>query len=87
MKVPPWLSTGEIARACELNRQKVVRELRSVHLLDKPGRFYRVSASRLRERLPDHYDRVYAFFVLEGGPPHRRSSKVREGQGRSPRRP
>jgi hypothetical protein len=67
VKVPPWLSTGEIARACGLDRRKVVRELRSVHLLDRPGRYYRVSSSRLRERLPDHYDRVYSWFALGEG--------------------
>lgn len=60
--VPPTLSPGEIARCVGLSKFSVMTELRSAGLLDKVGCRYRVSRSRLRERLPDYYECVFRWF-------------------------
>lgn len=69
-QVPPYLSPGQIGRACGVSRRAATTELRNAGLLDRrgqspssPGR-WRISASQLRERLPDYYERVFEFFVL-----------------------
>jgi len=62
--VPPYLSPGQIGRACGISRRSAMTELRGAGLLERRGPRWRVSESRLRERLPDIYDRVYAWFVL-----------------------
>lgn len=62
--VPPTLKIGEIARACGISRKRCITELRHARLLDRRGGWW-VSSSALRERLPDHFERVYAHFVLK----------------------
>jgi hypothetical protein len=74
--VPPYLSPGKIARACGVTRMVAMRELRGASLLEKRDGRWRVSESRLRERLPDYHDRVYAFFVLEDRPARNDVGKV-----------
>jgi hypothetical protein len=63
--VPPYLSPGQIGLACGVSRKVALAELRRASLLELRGGRWRISESRLRERLPDYHDRVYAFFVLE----------------------
>jgi flagellar capping protein FliD len=76
--VPPTLSPGEIARACGVTRDKALTELKSAGLIEWRGGRMRISESKLRERLPDHYDRVYRFFVLEEQG-RRKSPRVSKG--------
>jgi hypothetical protein len=64
-QVPPYLSPGQIGRACDLSRKSALTELAGAGLVERNNRRrIRISSSRLRERLPDVYDRVYAWFVL-----------------------
>jgi hypothetical protein len=79
--VPPYLSPGKIARACGVTRMVAMRELRGANLLEKRDGRWRVSESRLRERLPDYHDRVYTFFVLGKGAPENDVGKL-IGSGR-----
>ena len=66
-KVPPYLSPGQVGRACGLSRKSALTELRGAGLLERRGNRWRVSETRLRERLPDYYDRVYRHFVFDVG--------------------
>jgi len=63
-QVPPYLSPGQVGRACEISRKAALTELKGADLVERRGGRLRISASRLRERLPDYYDRVYQWFVL-----------------------
>lgn len=47
-----------------MSRRKAKSWLRRAGILELHGGRWVVSESRLRERLPDVYDRVFAFFVL-----------------------
>jgi hypothetical protein len=64
-RVPPLLSPGQISQASGVSYRTVCTDLRHAGLLSRlgPTRF-RISASALRERLPDYYDRVFEFFVI-----------------------
>jgi hypothetical protein len=61
--IPPYLSPGQIGRACGLNRRKVLRLLRRAGVAELIGDRWAIGESALRERLPEVYDRVYLFFV------------------------
>jgi hypothetical protein len=74
-QVPPYLSPGEIARACGISRDKALTELNHASLVEWRGGRRRISASQLRERLSEMYDRVYTWFVLDNQPRRRPSVK------------
>jgi hypothetical protein len=63
--VPPLLSPSQVGRACRMSRRSAKTLLRGAGILEKHanGRWY-VGETRLRERLPDVYDRVYVAFEL-----------------------
>ena len=65
--VPPLLSPAQVGRACRMSRRAAKTMLRGAGVLDRHGngRWY-AGATRLRERLPDVYDRVFEYF--EFGP-------------------
>ena len=63
-EVPPYLTPSQVGRACRMSRRKAKSLLRGAGILERIGDRWYVGESRLRERLPDVYDRVYASIVL-----------------------
>lgn len=63
-QVPPYLKPSLIGRACGLSRREAKALLRKAGLLERIGTHDYVGDSKLRERLPEVYDRVYAFVAL-----------------------
>jgi hypothetical protein len=63
--VPAYLEVSEIADANALPTRKMRRRLRNAGILEPNGPHrYHVAASRLRERLPEYYDRVFSRIAL-----------------------
>lgn len=48
-----------------MSRRKAKSWLRRAGILELHGKHWVVSEARLRDRLPDVYDRVFAVFVLD----------------------
>lgn len=65
--MPPLLSPAQVGRACRMSRRKAKGLLRAAGILELVGGRWYVGESRLRERLPDVYDRVYEAFALDTG--------------------
>ncbi len=63
-EVPPLLTPSQVGKACRMSRRKAKGLLRAAGILEQIGERWYVGESRLRERLPDVYDRVYASIVL-----------------------
>jgi hypothetical protein len=63
-EVPPLLTPAQVGKANRMSRRKAKGLLRAAGILEKIGERWYVGESRLRERLPDVYDRVYASIVL-----------------------
>lgn len=63
-EVPPYLTPSQVGRACRMSRRKAKSLLRGAGILERIGDRWYVGESRLRERLPDVYDRVYASIML-----------------------
>ncbi len=72
--IPPLLSPAQVGRACRMSRRSAKTLLRGAGVLERhaSGRWF-VGEARLRERLPDVYDRVYEHFAL-GWPEPREST-------------
>ncbi len=64
-QIPPYLKPSLVGKACGESRRKARGMLTRAGILEKIGGHWYVSESRLRERLPDVYDRVYAYIVLD----------------------
>jgi hypothetical protein len=62
--IPPYLSPAQVGRACGISRRKAKTLLGGAGILERIGERWYVRESRLRERLPDVYDRVFADMVL-----------------------
>ncbi len=62
--IPPYLTPGEVGKACQMSRRKAKSMLRAAGILERIGDRWYVGESRLRERLPEVYDRMYAVIVL-----------------------
>jgi hypothetical protein len=62
--IPPLIGPGLIGKACGISRRAALTLLSGAGILERNGGRWKVGESRLRERLPDVYDRVYAFVVL-----------------------
>jgi hypothetical protein len=62
-ELPPLLSPAQVGKACNMSRRAAKNMLRAAGLLELVGARWYVSASRLRERLPDVYDRVWEHFA------------------------
>lgn len=63
---PLFVTPAEVGRACDMSRRAAKTMLRGAgiaELDERNGRWF-VRSERLRERLPDVYDRVYEAFVL-----------------------
>ena len=63
-QIPPYLSPGVVGKACAMSRFRARSLLSGAGILEKIGGRWMVGESRLRERLPEVYDRVYAHFIL-----------------------
>lgn len=62
--MPPMITTGDVARACGVTWKQARGWLRRAGVLEKQGARYIAHESSVRERLPDIYQRVYAYFVF-----------------------
>ena len=62
MNIPPYISPGQVGKACSINRWKAKRLLSRAGILERIGGQWAVGDSRLRERLPEVYDRVFLWF-------------------------
>lgn len=76
MNVPPYLSTGEVAEACEMPTRDARRMLERAGILERLGGHWSVAESRLRERLPDVYDRVFSMFASRDEKDTRRQQRA-----------
>jgi hypothetical protein len=54
-----------VGKACRWSRRNAKGLLRAAGILEQVGERWYVGDTRLRERLPDVYDRVYAYIVLD----------------------
>jgi hypothetical protein len=63
-RVPPYLKPSLVAKACGLSRKEAKSLLRRARLLERIGTHDYVAESKLRDSLPEVYDRVYAHVVL-----------------------
>ncbi len=63
-QLPPYLSPSEVGKACSMSRFRMRSLLKGAGILEKIGGRWLVGESRLRERLPEVYDRIYAHIVL-----------------------
>jgi hypothetical protein len=64
VRVPAYLEPGEIAVAAEMTTGKVRSLLERAGILEKLGSHHVVGESRLKARLPELYDRVFAYYEL-----------------------
>lgn len=62
--IPPYLTPGQVAKACGITQRQARSLLERADILERIGAHWMVGESRLRENLPEVYDRVYAHFVL-----------------------
>lgn len=62
--IPPLLSPAQVGTACGISRRAAKNMLRGAGLLQLVGARWHVGEARLRERLPDVYDRVYEYFMM-----------------------
>jgi hypothetical protein len=60
--VPPYIGTGDVARACDMSWKAAKGMLDRAGILERLGERWVVGQSRLMERLPDVYGRVYEHF-------------------------
>jgi len=63
-EIPPLISPALVGKACRWSRRKAKGLLRAAGILEQVGDRWYVGETRLRERLPDVYDRVYTYIVL-----------------------
>ncbi len=70
--VPAYIEPAEIAKALrargdeKATTEGVRGRLARCGILEKHGRWYYVGRSKLRERLPEWFEDVFAWFVLDG---------------------
>ncbi len=63
-QVPALLTPAQIGKACGMSRRAAKTLLRGAGILERIGERWFVGETRLRERLPEVYDRVYEAFVV-----------------------
>lgn len=64
--IPPYLTMREVSVACRMPTRKVKRRLRAAGIAERhggPNSGWVVGESRLRERLPEMYDRVWEHYA------------------------
>jgi len=59
--IPAYPLAATVAKANEQSRKSMITKLGAVGILERHGGRWCVSQSRLRERLPDIFDRLYEF--------------------------
>lgn len=67
-KIPPYLKVSEVAQACGQSTRRMRRRLTRAGIAEQPGgpgSHWEVGESRLRERFPDVYDRVFEAYTQE----------------------
>lgn len=62
--VPPYITPGQVGKACRMTRLKARRMLVRAGIAEKLGGAWVVGATRLRERLPEVYERVFEAFAF-----------------------
>lgn len=64
-EVPPEITPLQVAKACKVSKKVALGWLRGAGILEsrEDGRRF-VQESRLKEKRPDTYQRVYAYFVF-----------------------
>jgi hypothetical protein len=75
-KIPAYLKAALVAKANDVSRKSMITTLSNVGIAERHGRWWVVSQSRLRERLPDVFDAV-----------HERLRREQEAAGHGARRP
>jgi hypothetical protein len=75
--VPPSITPALLSNACGWTRKKAAGEMRRAGVLRQKGRFYDASSRKMKERMPDEYERVYRYCVLGERP---RKVKVRRAR-------
>jgi hypothetical protein len=78
-EVPPYITPAEIGKICKMTTKAARGMLRRAGILERLGGVWVVDESRLRERLPPVYDRVFAWFVLEDRDGPRRTETAQDG--------
>lgn len=63
-RVPPYLTPGQIAKVTGQTARGVKKMLQRIGIAEQHGTQWVVGESRLRERLPEVYDRVFAAYEL-----------------------
>jgi len=64
--VPAYLTPALVARANRMRTEAMRDKLSRAGILERDGEHrWHVASSRLRERLPDVFERVFAYIVLE----------------------
>ncbi len=59
--IPAYPLAAVVAKANEQSRKSMITKLAAVGILERHGGRWCVAQSRLRERLPDVFDRLYEF--------------------------
>lgn len=66
-QVPPYVPVAMIALACKesgMTRKAALGIVKRAGILERKGQYYVVPESKLREELPEIYDRVYAHCMV-----------------------
>lgn len=63
-EIPPLLTPSQVGKACNMSRRAAKSMLRGAGILEQIGARWFVGHTRLRERLPDVYDRVFEAFMM-----------------------
>lgn len=79
MSVPPYVTPAQVAKACGCSRKAAIFLLRGAGILERNGWRWKVGESRLRESLPDVYDRVFTWFELGDADGTRRQQPAPNG--------
>lgn len=61
--IPPYIRVSVVAKACGRPLRPVRRQLDRAGILERDGHLFVVGDSRLRERLPELYDRVFSYYA------------------------
>lgn len=64
---PPHIAAGDVGKACEMTTRAAANMLRRAGIGEKLGGRWVVGERRLRERLPEVYDRVFEYLCLQSG--------------------
>lgn len=66
--MPPYIGTALVAKACGYTTKGARGFLRRAGVLDRIGSRWLVSEAKLRDRLPDVYERVFSYVEDRDGP-------------------